>query len=278
MIETLFLPVVLTFLRVSAFVMFLPPFAGEYVPRSVKLGMVLALTFFWMPSISLVDVALAVSASDADIVADFMPEQVTDQPVVATEPAVVRNGIRRWVYWGYLAMRETTLGALLGWTLGMILMPLRITGSWIADQLGLTMAEVTAGIDNGASNVVAMFVETVGVLLLFTLSVHHNFLRIFSTSIDQYAIGQPWEFPQVGRYIELLNRLPAIGIQIAGPMTLVSVLVVVALIFAMKQSPQFNWFGFGMTTRLGVGLLTLVFVFPSLLANILSHLESFLIS
>ena len=54
-------------------------------------------------------------------------------------------------------------------------------------------------------------------------------------------------------------------------------ITLIVLVFAMKQSPQFNLFTFGMPFRLATGLIALVVMFPDLLAGVAWHLQDFLV-
>lgn len=267
MIEFLLMPVILCFLRVSAFVAFLPPFGGQHVPNTVKVGLAMALTAFWIPRAL---PAPSISETDAGRSSMTTAEETAGVSIVAT------TGSRRWLVWTWLGAREILLGASLGWLLGMILIPMRIAGSWLAEQIGLNMASVTAGTDTGSGNVLAVILETCGVLLLFSMSIHHDFLRIFDRFFDQYRVGKTWSFPDASWVIGTLTKLPERGLAIAAPLAVVFFLILLVLLFAMKQSPQFNLFTFGMPFRLAAGLLGMIVMFPNVLSNVTQHLREFL--
>jgi flagellar biosynthetic protein FliR len=272
MMEFLLLPVILCFLRISSFVAFLPPFGGQHVPNTVKVGLVMALTVFWLPRAMPTLSPFNVVSSQQTNVTDASGIQSLSQTRVAKE------GTARWLLWTWLAAREILLGAGLGWLLGMILIPMRIAGSWLAEQIGLNIASIAAGTDTGSGNVLAVILESFGVLMLYSMSVHHDFLRIFDRFFDQYQVGKPWNFPDIGWIIGTLTKLPERGLAIAAPLGVVFFLIMVVLMFAMKQSPQFNLFTFGMPFRLAAGLIAMVVMFPSVLSRVSVHLQEFLVT
>lgn len=274
MMEFLLLPAILCFMRISAFVTFLPPFGGQHVPNTIKVGVAMALTLFWLPRIMQLSTPVSTSAPQYELTTPFDGNAATPQP--ALKSTVEGHG--RWVLWTYLAAREILLGAGLGWLLGMILVPMRIAGSWLAEQIGLNIASIAAGTDTGSGNVLAVILESCGVLLLYSMSIHHDFLRIFDRFFDHYRVGQMWSFPESGAIIAILTRLPEHGLVIAAPLGVMFFLILIVLMFAMKQSPQFNLFTFGMPFRLAAGLLAMLVMFPHVLSNVAQHLQTFLLA
>ena len=55
--------------------------------------------------------------------------------------------------------REATLGASMGWILGMVLVPVRIAGAYVAQEMGLTIATLTSSTGEGNSNVLSEILD-----------------------------------------------------------------------------------------------------------------------
>lgn len=272
MMEFLFVPVVLCFLRISGFVTFLPPFGGQHVPTTVKAGLILALTAFWAPGVvqlSRTNAAALESRADGQT-----PSVIPGIRVARTPDGEISS--RQWVLWAWLGIREITFGAALGWILGMIIIPIRIAGSWLAEQMGLNMASITSTTDTGSGNVVSVVMETCGILMLYSLSIHHDFLRVFNRFLHDFQVGRAWILPDSHWVTGTLTGLPERGLAIAAPMALIMAISLVVMLFAMKQSPQFNLLSFGMPFRLAAGLLGMLIMFPDVLANVARHLQIFL--
>lgn len=267
------LTAILCFLRVSAFVAFLPPFGGQHIPSLVKGGAVLAFTVFWLPGAMNPRTEAVTQGGETHFrgAPDLrLPAEV--------HTAVSDSGSPRWLLWIWLGAREVILGASLGWLLGMVLIPMRIAGSWLAEQIGLDIASIAAGTDTGSGNVLAVILESCGVLLLYSLNLHHDFLRIFDRTFEMYPAGKFSNLPESSWIIGTLTRLPERGLMIAAPAGLLLILILIVLLFAMKQSPQFSLFTFGMPFRLAAGLIAITVMFPEMLVNVMDHLRSTLLS
>ena len=266
--DAILLPVILCFFRVASFVAFLPPFAGQHMPKPVKVGLAMALTLFWAPNI-----VFSEWVSETPSAATEMGVQPSDQNLqVAVDP----SSVRPWLLWAWLGTREVLLGASLGYVLGLILIPFRVAGSWLGELMGITIASIASGADSSSGNVLAVLFEAIGILMLFTLNIHQGFLLIFDRCWDTFQVGGVWKEGMTYETVNLITQLPAQGLTIAGPIALLMTIATIVLLFAMKQAPQFNLFTFGMPFRLLAGLGAIVLFFPDLMAAMTNHLQAFL--
>ena len=128
MFEALIISCTLVLFRCAAFVAFLPPVAGKNIPHTIKIGLAVALTVVLAPRFA-GNTALELLAST--------------------------GGDNGWLRIAWLAARETMLGVSLAWLFGLCLVPARIAGAWIAQEMGLTMAQISAATDDSQSNVVS---------------------------------------------------------------------------------------------------------------------------
>jgi len=240
------LALLLVFLRVGGFVAFLPPFSGTNVPNSVKVGLVVALTALWG--------------------AKIVPDLASHLNVTLAE---------NWMLLFWLGIRETILGAALGWLLGLILVPVRVAGAWIVQEMGLTMSAVTSATDPGESNVISQLLEVAAVLFLFGANLHHEFLRLFNVSFEAFPIGRAWTLPRQEWMIGSIVRTIDLGLGIAAPVGIVLFACMVATLFMMRQTPHFNLFTFGGPIRLLVGLGGLIWFLPGILTGMVHSLQTF---
>lgn len=266
--DALLLPLVLCFFRVASFVTFLPPFGGQHVPNTVKVGLATALTIFWAPNVAFTNWTTA----DLSAATEMDVEPANPELQFSADPSAMRP----WVLWAWLGAREILLGASLGWVLGMVLIPFRIAGSWLGELMGISIASITSGADSTSGNVLAVLLEALGVLLLFSMSIHHGFLLVFDRCWDTFKVGGIWKGEATDEMIHLLTGLSERGLVLAAPISLFMTVATVVLLFAMKQAPQFNLFTFGMPFRLLAGLGSIVLFFPDLLSAMTIHLQTFL--
>jgi len=246
MITALVVALLLVLLRVSAFVTFLPPFSGTNIPQTVKIGLIVALTALWGAKI-----VPGVAASLNPLLSD------------------------NWMLLVWLGIRETLFGAALGWLLGLILVPVRVAGAWLVQEMGLTMSAVTSATEPGESNVLSQLFEVAAVLFFFGSNIHHEFLRLFNVSFDAFPLGRAWTLPDqnwiVGSIVQTVN----LGLGIAAPVGIVLFASLIATLLMMRQAPQFNLFTFGGPIRLIVGLVGLIWLLPALLTGMVHSLQTF---
>ena len=254
MIEVAALATVLLLFRVAAFVAFLPPFFGRNVPQTVKVGLAVGLTLLWIPQ----QVAIAA------------PELAW---TIGPEP--------RWGALGYLVIRETLFGIGLAWLLGLALVPVRIGGSYVAQEMGLTLGAITSSTDQQASNVISEAFEALAILVLFTTNLHHTPLRLFDACLEWNPVGQfPKDsLPGSEWVVSHVSWIIQQGLVIVAPVAVLMLLATAAMLVTMRLVPQLNLFTFGMPARVGVGMLGLILFFPEVIASVhrvLKHATSHL--
>lgn len=243
MIEVAALATVLLLFRVAAFVAFLPPFFGRNVPQTVKIGLAVGLTLLWVPQ----QIATAAPALAWTIGPD-----------------------PRWGVLGYLVIRESLFGIALAWILGLALVPVRIGGSYVAQEMGLTLGAITSSTDQQASNVISEAFEALAILVLFTTNLHHAPLRLFDACLAWSPVGQlPREsLPTSDWVVGHVSWIIQQGLLIIAPVAILMLLATAAMLVTMRLVPQLNLFTFGMPARVGVGMLGLILFFPEIIASL----------
>ncbi|MCA8995954.1 MAG: flagellar biosynthetic protein FliR [Planctomycetaceae bacterium] len=235
-LDLLFLTLLLTAARVSGFVAFLPLFGSRTLPKTVKIGLVVTLTVVWGFSQSIGSSSLGIPSHNPG-----------------------------WFTLAWLMARELTLGACCGYVLSLILVPARIAGSYIAQEMGLTIATLTSSEGLGNQNVLSEILEGLAILALLLTNIHHLFFLLFDRMLATFPIGRAWPFPRSDWLVMQLTSLPADGVSMALPIVVVLGCTTIGLLFAMRQTPQFNLFTFGMPVRLVAGLIALFLFIPDLI-------------
>ncbi|QDT32822.1 flagellar biosynthetic protein FliR [Thalassoglobus polymorphus] len=236
MIELVLEATFLLFVRVSAFVAFLPLFGGTRVPRTVKVGLAVTLTVVWF--------------------SQFVPGMTL---------AMSQYGERSWLLFAWMIGREATLGAAMGWLMGMVFIPIRISGAFIAQEMGLTIATLTSASGDGSSNVLSEILDALAVLIFFSFDGHHLFFRIFDASFQLFPVGHQWASVSGEWVMRTIADTTGVGVNLAAPVVMLMFGTTVSLLFIMRQTPQFNLFNFGMPVRLLAGLLALFLFIPDLI-------------
>jgi flagellar biosynthetic protein FliR len=235
--EDLILAWLLVLFRVAAFIAFLPPLNGQGMPNTVKIGLAISLVIVIGEQHGL-QIALSLHNSHTDDVA--------------------------WMKLAFLSIRETALGAGLAWLFSLCLVPVRIGGAWVAQEMGLTMGGLTSPMDQQSSNVISQALEAIAVMLFFVLNLHHVMFYMLGKSFSLRPAATSWSMPSWQSVLWSATHAVDQGFVIVGPIGVLLFVVALTVLITMRTAPQFNFMSYGMTLRLVAGLGGLVIFFPEL--------------
>ncbi|MGA7668492.1 MAG: flagellar biosynthetic protein FliR, partial [Pseudolabrys sp.] len=231
-IDISFLPAVataflLTFARAGAMVMLLPGVGELSVPSRVRLTIALVLTAILLPA---------------------------HQKAYAVEPKTFGPVL-------VLLFQELIVGAVLGLTGRLAISALQITGSVVAQQLGLGFVTAVDPTQNQQGLLVGNFLTLIGVALIFATDPHH---LVIAAMNDSYTIFQPAELPLMGDAAQHVTRIIAtsfrIGIQLSAPFLVFGLLFNIGLGVLSRLMPQMQVFFIGLPLSIMLGLLLLLLV------------------
>lgn len=228
--------------RVSAFIGFFPLFGQHQLPVMVKAGLATALTAFWYGTIP---------------VSPYVGQEIS------TLLAVL------------LIAQEVGIGLLLAMMLGFLLLPARIAGSYIGQEIGISMEPVTNS-GSEQSTMMASIFESFAILLFFGLNLHHFIILFLHLSMNQLANKiNLMDLPTEG-LVNLVDQLPEYGLLILAPMGVLSFVMVIGLFFLSKAAPTMNLFSVGMPLRVGLGLFCLTIFIPVLIRSMVMYFHQML--
>ena len=233
----------LTLTRCASFVAFSPHFGDREIPRLVKLGLAVALTCFWFDPLRSPDTTL-LGADGFTALAAFV-----------------------------LVVRELLLGAALGYLFQLILLPARLAGSYIGQEMGLNMATVADPTSPMGVNLIGRILELTALLVFLCLNVHHTLLIGLHTAVQAVPVGTPFDASRWSLLIPKLGQAHAQGMLIAAPAGVCLFVLSGALVMLTRATPQMNLFSIGFPLRILAGLLSLLFFFPNMLQMIGLMLE-----
>ena len=224
----------LAFMRIATFVSLLPPFAGRGLPKTVKVGLALALAGGMTTGHSL-----------------SVP--VPDGPMLI-----------------WLGLRETLTGGLLAICLGLFLYPAKIAGEYLNQEIGLSFATNISALEPQSQGVLSQILEAFAVLLFMALNVDHYLYRFLQVSFERRPVGGPVWQPNAEAIAHLGDLLSAWGLRIVAPLACVMALTSLGLFLASRWTPQFNLQSIGFQLRVLVGLTAIFFGLPELI-SMLQH-------
>lgn len=225
--------------RVATFVAVMPLFAGR-TPRSVRAALALALAVFYVGGV----------APGWD-------------PALANQAAQVDS-----VVYALALVREALLGAAMGFAFSLFLLPARIAGEFVTQQIGLAISPQAGPAGTDAAGPIAIAFETIASLIFLLLDGHHVALAVLHASFDRLPLGGPFVPAPVGQMITGLTTAQQMGVLLAGPLALCLMLLTVLLAIMARAAPQLNIYSVGFALQVLVALFGALFLMPELVRTI----------
>jgi len=176
-----------------------------------------------------------------------------------------------------LLFQELVVGAVLGLTARLAISALQVTGSVVAQQLGLGFVTAVDPTQNQQGLLVGNFLTVLGVALVFATDLHHLAIAAMN---DSYTIFHPGELPLLGDAAQHLTRVIAtafrIGIQLSAPFLVFGLLFNIGLGVLSRLMPQMQVFFIGLPLSILLGLLLLLLVIGAMMGTFVGYLENVL--
>ena len=234
----------LTLARVGTFVAIMPLFATR-APRVVKLGLALGLTAFYFSVV---------------VPAGNLPRAEGSLP---------------WPVYASAILREAAIGATMGFAFALFLMPVKVAGAFVSQQIGLSLSPQSSGVTADPSgSSLALFFETTAALVFLAVDGHHVVLSALHASFASFPLGGELHPEPLGPAINGLSRAHEMGVLLAAPLAacLFSLTVVLALL--ARAAPQLNIYSIGFALQVATALIGALLLLPDfvrLMALIVAH-------
>jgi flagellar biosynthesis protein FliR len=190
-------------LRVGGLLTFCPFLGDRAVPNRIKVGLLIALTALLFPVLRLAPVPLGP------------------------------------VDWVRMVLGELLVGLLIGLSLQVVFEGMQFAGQISGIQLGLSLATVFDPQSQADSTVLSVFYNTITLLIFLQLNIHHWILRGLERSFEYLPVGSVLVTPVLSReLVRVLGALFVLGIQIAAPILLATLMIDIVISFLSKASPQ----------------------------------------
>jgi flagellar biosynthetic protein FliR len=224
--------------RITAFVGVMPLF-GARAPRTVRLGLALALVAFYLGNVS----------------PGWSPE-------LARKPADVHP-----VRMALAMAREALIGLAMGLAFGLFLLPARVAGEFITHQIGLNITPENSATSTESGSVISNTFEIVTGLVFLVADGHHVVLGVLHSSFSSLPLGGA-AVPQIGPMVGGLQTAYEMGLLLAGPLALCLLLLAVTLAIMARTAPQLNVYSVGFSLQVLVLLFGGVFLIPEFVFTI----------
>jgi len=207
--------------RIAGVLMF-PPFLGSgAIPLPVKAGLTLALTGLLWPVVG----------------------------VAAVEATPLG--------WLRVMGSETVIGLMLGLAMQFIFEAAQFAGQVVGVQTGFSLITILDPQTQADTPVLGIFQQLVALLIFFQLNVHHWLLRGLAASFSYLPPGA-WPSGRAGEgLLRAAGSIWLVGLEMAGPVIVATLVADVALGFLGKVSPQLPVVFVGLSVKNLLGLAVL---------------------
>jgi flagellar biosynthetic protein FliR len=222
--------------RVGTGVAVMPLFSGRNTPRMVRAGLALVLAVFWFSAL------------------DRGPDPETLQRIKDS-----------WLWAGMAVAREVSLGAVIGFAFNLYLVPARIAGEFLTQEMGLSLAATFGPTNDRAAGPITLIFESLSGLLFLGLDLHHVFLATLHSTFLRYPVGGAPGAVPTNQLIDAASSAQELGVLLAGPLAVVLFLVIVGLALMTRTAPQLNVYAIGFGLQAAAGVVGALILMPELL-------------
>jgi flagellar biosynthetic protein FliR len=209
-------------LRVSGLMLFAPFFGSAVIPPRVKVILVIAIT------------------------AALYPVYASRLPVLQIS------------HWPVLVASEVVVGMAMGLATNVVFEAVLVAGQVLSMQMGYSLVNILDPNTQVESTVVALFHQTLAMLIFLALDVHHWILRAVAHSFEYLPPGSVTLSPQfLQAALHEGAVVLALGIQIAAPVLSATLLADLVLGLLGKASPQMPLMLLGPAVKSMLGVLVL---------------------
>jgi flagellar biosynthetic protein FliR len=211
----------LVFARVGAIVMLIPGIGEAAVPPRIRLSFALVLALILLPLAA---------------------------PAVTAIPAQ-SSGV-----FGAVIM-ELLIGLMIGGLLRIFLASLTVAGEAVSLQTTLSFAQTANPLGGAANTTIGSFLGLLGVTLIFATDLHHLFIGAIARSYTLFPPSRPVPLQDASDLaVQTVSQAFALGIQLAAPVIVFSLVLNIAAGLIGRMLPQFQIFFVSTPINVLVGL------------------------
>jgi flagellar biosynthesis protein FliR len=199
----------LVFVRVGAVVMLIPGLGEASVPPRIRLAFALLLALCLGP---------------------------IAQPALPGIPSTVGH-------MGGQVLKEVFIGLMMGALMRLFLGSLAVAGETVAIQTTLSFSQTANPLQAQPGTSLTAFLTVLAVTLIFATNLHHLFLGAIARSYTLFPPSRPLPVADATALaIQTVGKSFALGIQLAAPVIVFSVIFNIAVGFVGRVMPQFQIF------------------------------------
>jgi len=199
----------LVFARVGAVVMLLPGLGETFIPPRIRLSFALALSLMLFPLVTASVGAVPGNAGDL----------------------------------GLAVIKELLIGLMIGAILRLFMSSLATAGEIVSLQTTLSFAQTANPMQATPSTTLGTFLGMIGIVLIFATDLDHLFVAAIVKSFGLFPFGRDVPVADAGELaVRTLGSSFALGLQLAAPVVVFSLIFNIAAGLVGRVMPQFQVF------------------------------------
>ncbi|MBO3445080.1 fused FliR family export protein/FlhB family type III secretion system protein [Clostridium sp. CCUG 7971] len=167
----------------------------------------------------------------------------------------------------YSAM-ETVTGLVLGFITSICFSSLKVGGSLIDQQLGLSMVNIYDPNSKDQSTLVENILYWMGIIIFFSMNGHHMLIEGIQKSFKLVPLGQSILSNNFTYVINVFIEYFIIGFKIAVPIILSLIIADLIMGLISRSVPQLNVMVIGMPLKILVGIMFFIIALPFILSQV----------
>jgi len=176
-------------------------------------------------------------------------------------PVVPASGLTEFAL---LAAREAVIGFGFGFAVRLLTTAMAIAGEIISHEMGFGMARIVDPSTGRSSPVISQLFQTVALLLIFELDIHHHVLLSFASIYEFLPVGQGFSIePVFERMTAMVGATIVFAVRYAIPVIGVMVLLSAVLVMLARAVPNINLLEFAFPVRILLALTASLYFLTS---------------
>ncbi|MGL5756435.1 MAG: fused FliR family export protein/FlhB family type III secretion system protein [Paraclostridium sp.] len=165
----------------------------------------------------------------------------------------------------YITIMETITGLVLGYITSICISSLKIAGSLIDQQLGLSMISIYDPNSHDNTTLIENIMYWVGIMVFFSINGHHRLIIGISQSFKLIKVGSYILESNYSYIVNVFIQCFVIGFKIAVPIILALIITDFIMGLISRSVPQLNVMIIGMPLKVIVGIMFFVISLPFIL-------------
>lgn len=215
---------ILAFVRIGAAMFIMPGLGDSFVPSRIRLHMALGLSLTLFP-----------------LIMPYIPYPIPPTTVLFS-----------------LIIIEFVIGVFFGTIARIFMIVLDVAGMVVSLQSGLANAQVFNPSLATQGSIIGAFLSVTGVVLLFQVNMHHFLIVGLMETYELFQLGAVPDTGSMAQFMaDALSKAFAIGVKIAAPFLVITLLIYVGMGVLARLMPQIQVFLLALPLQILLSLITL---------------------